>query len=617
MSFGVPVLRLLLLAVPLALAAYLYAHRRREGALTAVLSSEALGALIPSGARRARTWQAIAGLVVIAGLAVAASRPQLGFTWEQRVAKGLNIVVILDVSRSMDAEDVSPSRMERARRELTDFVGLLHEDSVGLVLVANGAFVRLPLTTDHGTFLWALEDTSTQTIAAQGTSISGGIDTATQMLTRAGAAGRAIVVVSDGELHDSPEALSAALLRAREADVHIYGFGVGEEAGAPIPLPEGGFKKDRAGNVVMSRLGADSLRALAAATGGAYVQAVSGDGDVRGLYEGEIRGNLKVEEREVRRQQVPIEAYQWPLAAALVALVGSALSGIGPRRRRPGISTALVAMFALALPLSAQAGSREEGLDAIERLDWSAAIDKLGQARVEDPSDTTAGQGLAEALYRSGRYREAEQVFLSLAAQDTSQEALYRYNAGNAAYRDGRLERAVEHYTAAGASDPKLASATKNGGAVKKEIALRERQEEQQQDGEQQDGEQQDGQQQDGQQQDGQQQDGQQQEGQQQDGQQQDGQQQDGEQQDGQQQEGQQQDGQQQDGQQQDGHQEVMEQGQPAGPDDGTEGDSGTVQTGVAADEDMTAEEAARLVDAVVDGRPRTRVTGDTTEKDW
>ena len=620
MTFGTPMLHALYLLVPLSVAAFLYAHRRRQGGLDALLSVEALRSIVPAGARQARTWQGIAGVVAVAGLVFAATRPQFGFTWETRSAKGLNIVVILDVSRSMDAQDVSPSRMERARRELTDLAGLLRGDSVGLVLVANGAYVRLPLTTDYGTFLWALGDTSTQTIAAQGTAMAGGIDSATQMLTRAGAAGRAVLVVSDGELHDPPEALSAALVRAREADVHIYALGIGEADGAPIPLPEGGFKKDRAGDLVTSRLDADALRALAAATEGAYVEAVPGDDDVRAIYEGEIRGKLTAEEREVKRDQVPNEAYQWPLAIALFALIGSAWAGIAPRTGKHGVPGALLLLLALAAPGVAQAGAREEGLDALAKKDWPTAIDKLGQARVEEPTDSTIGQGLGEALYRAGRHREAEQLFLHLAQRDEDHRALHFYNAGNAAYRDGRLEKALEHYAAAQKEDPTLTSASTNSEAVSKEIALRERAAEQQEEGQQ--GEPQEGQEgQQGEPEEGQEgQQGEPQEGQEgQQGEPKDGEPKDGEPKDGEPKDGEPKDGEPKAGEPNDGEPKAGE------PKAGEPGAADTAEGPVGADgegdepteEGLSAEEAARLVDSVVDGRPRTRVGGDTTEKDW
>lgn len=679
MNLGRPDLLVLMAIVPIAAVALVVAHRKRSAILHQLMSAEALASLVPPGALRARAAQALLGILAAAFLSAAAARPQIGFEWVQRKGQGLNVVVVLDVSRSMDAQDVSPSRLERARREITDLLGMVHGDSVGLVLVAEQAYLRLPLTTDYGTVQWAVGDSETGTMQAQGTEMAGGIDTATKMLTRASGAGRAIIVVSDGEFHDDPTELDAALGRATAADIRVYSLGVGEASGAPIPLPEGGFKKDSSGAMVLSKLDADQLRHLASATGGAYVQSVVGEDDVRGIYEGEIRAKLKVEEREVKREKIPNEWYQWPLGAALLSLVAGAGFGIGPRERRPpplpGAGKVLPLLFAalmLASAAPAWAAPRDEGLTAAKAQDWPVAIEKLGQARVEHPEDVEVGQALGTALYRAGRYRESEQVFQALAASDAPHRAVHEYNAGNAAYRDGRLEAAKGHFESAAKADPKLASAGKNGGAVKKEIALREQQEKQDQQGK--DGQQgqqgSDGQQQQAQNgQDGQQgqksQDGQQQQGQpSQDGQQaqtgqqgqqsQDGQQgqqgqqaQDGQQgqpQDGQQQGQEAQNGQQgQDGQQQQGQQAQngQPQGQQAGGDGQDQADADAAGAGgdlrqdgqtpdapskaamaAAAEgegdqEGMTPAAAARLVDSVKDGTPQMAVTGRSTEKDW
>ncbi|GDX79509.1 hypothetical protein LBMAG42_13200 [Deltaproteobacteria bacterium] len=621
MNFGRPELLVLLALVPLTAALVIVAHRRRARVLGALLSASALADLVPVGALRARAAQAVLAVVAALGLAFAAARPQLGFEWVQRKAQGVNLVVVLDVSRSMDAEDVSPSRMEQARRELIDLLGILRGDSVGLVLVANGAYLRLPLTTDYGTFLWVLQDTTTQTIAAQGTAMAGGLDTATQMLTRAGGAGKAIIVVSDGEFHDDEAAIAASLERVRAADIRVYSIGVGNEEGAPIPLSEGGFKKDTRGDMVLSKLNEAQLRAIALSTGGAYVRAVAGDDDVRGIYEGEIRAKLQAQEREVRREQIPHEQYQWPLSLALVALVGSAALGIGPGRRKARAKAALAAragaaLFGLGLlgafPSAAWAGAREEGLEAAKKEEWATAIDRLGQARVDDPADVEVGQALGESLYRAGRYRESEQVFSAMAAADTAHRASHQYNAGNAAYRDGRLEQALNQFEASKAADPKFPSASKNAEAVRKEISLREQKEQEQQQQEGREGEPQEGQQ--GQPQEGQQ--GEAQEGQQ--GEPQEGQQ--GEPQEGQQ--GEAQEGQQ--GEPKEGEQGEPKQGEQGEAAQGQEGDP--EQTGAASEveagegaggEKMTAAEAARLVDGVKDGRPHVSVGGRDTEKDW
>ena len=476
------------------------------------------------------------------------------------------------------------------------------------------------------------------------------------MLTRASGAGRAIIVVSDGEFHDDPTELDAALGRATAADIRVYALGVGEASGAPIPLPEGGFKKDSSGAMVLSKLDADQLRHLASATGGAYVQSVVGDDDVRGIYEGEIRAKLKVEEREVKREKIPNEWYQWPLGAALLSLVAGAWFGIGPRERRPpplsGAGKVLPLVFAalmLASAAPAWAAPRDEGLTAAKAQDWPVAIEKLGQARVEHPEDVEVGQALGTALYRAGRYRESEQVFQALASADARHRAVHEYNAGNAAYRDGRLEAAKGHFERAAQADPKLASAGKNGEAVKKEIALREQQQ-QQQDQQGKDGQQgqtsQDGQQQQAQngQQGQQSQEGQQ--GQEPQGQQgQQGQQsQDGQQSpDGQQAQSGQQGQQSPDGQQGQQQGQQAQNGRPQGEQAGGDGQDQADAAGAGGDlrqdgqtpdeaskaamaaaadgegdqEGMTPAAAARLVDSVKDGTPQMAVTGRSTEKDW
>ena len=481
MNFGRPDLLVLLGGVPAVAALLFWAHRRRASALESLLSASALADLVPAGALRSRAVQAVLALVTALALALGAARPQFGFDWVQRRSKGVNLVVVLDVSRSMDAADASPSRLEQARREILDLLLLLRGDSVGLVLVANGGYLRLPLTTDYGTFAWALQDTSTATIAAQGTALAGGLDVATGMLTRAGGAGRAILVVSDGEFHDDPTALATSLDAVRAEGIRVYSVGVGELEGAPIPLAEGGFKKDRSGDLVLSRLDEDQLRHLALSTGGVYARSVAGDSDVRGIYEGEIRKNQQDLEREVRREQIPHEWFQWPLGVALACLAIGAGFGIGPGRalrgalRSSGGKGALLVLAACLAPATGWAGTKEEGLAAVKAQQWPTAIEALGQARVDDPEDVEVGQALGEALYRVGRYRESEQVFTSLAAHDADHRASHQYNAGSAAYKDGRLEQALQQFEASKVEDSKFKSAGKNADAVRKEIALREK----------------------------------------------------------------------------------------------------------------------------------------------
>ncbi len=474
MMWARPDLVALLLLIPVVAMGGVYGLRARARLLSQLAAAEVLVGLLPPGVTRARAWQAVLGVVAVAGLAVAAAGPRYGFDWQQQKVEGIAMVVVLDVSRSMDAADVPPSRLERARREVVDLVGYLRGDSVGLVIFAAGPYVRIPLTVDYDTFLWALNDSETGTIRAQGTALAGAIDAARGLLGKAEGSGKAIVLVSDGELHDDDAALDAALASARDAGIRIYAVGIGDPAGAPIPLPEGGFKKDADGNVVLSRLEEGRLQRVASETGGAYVRAVPSDEDVRTLYQAEIRGKLAVAERGVRREKVWRERFQWPLAVGLVAMVASAALGIGRRQRRSAVAgVTLLLLASLLLPGPAWAGAAEEGAAALRAEQWKKAAERLGQARVEAPEDRSVAQGLAQALYRAGRYRESEQIFDTLAEQDPANRAVHLYNAGNAAYRGGRLAESLQSFEAAAKADPKLAAARTNAGAVQKEILAR------------------------------------------------------------------------------------------------------------------------------------------------
>ncbi len=604
MTWAMPSLLAALLLVPVVAVMAFVGWRRRCAALLEIASVELLVRLVPPGAGRARGWQAACAVVAACALGLAMAGPRLGFDYQQRKVQGVSIVVVLDVSRSMDAGDVSPSRLEVARRKVRDFSQALTGDSVGLVVFAAGAFARIPLTVDYDTFRWAVDDSSSGTIRAQGTSLGGAINAATQMLARAQGSGKAILLVSDGEAHDDASEVTAAVDRAKQEGIRIYALGVGDPAGAPIPMAEGGFKNDAAGGVVLTRLNEPRLKALASATGGAYVRAVASNDDVRALYQDEIRGKLEASERGERREKVWRERFQWPLVGGFLALVVSALMGIGRRRSASGsgAASAVVMAFVFASPLVANASSTSDGLAAYEQKNWEDAARLLGQARVEDPTDVAVGHALAESLYRTGRYREAEQVFESLAASDTDHKGTHLYNAGNSAYRGGRLDDAARDFAAASLADPSLAGAKKNGEAVEKEIALRLRakppDEKQDSDGDK-NGEEGEDQQADA-----------------------------GEKQ-------QEEDGVKQEESDDKGELEQgnngAEQGANGGQEDAVEGPSAgdmakqdgvpDETTTVAEPSDqpgvMSREDAARLVEGVKDGTPRVAVGGQDTEKDW
>ena len=609
----------LLLVLPLVFVMLVWGLRQRQRLLDLLLSSEMQAQLIDRGVAWRRRAQAWLSAISLTFLLLAAIGPQWGFEWLQQRMEGVTIVVLLDASRSMDATDQSPSRMDLARRTLIDFSNLLRGDAVGLVLFAGGAYTRLPPTVDYRSFRWALGDSSTDTLRAQGTALSGAFDIALKMLQRAEGSGKAILLVSDGEFHDEDAPLQASVARLAEAGIRVYALGVGTEEGAPIPLPEGGFKEDASGNVVVSKAAPERLRALAAATGGAYVQAVASEEDVQMLYEGEIRGKLQAQQRGVRDLKRWHDRYQWPLAVALFAGAASAFLGIRPGAFRFRRSGAAALLLFLLLPNAARAGAADDGLSAFNAKRWEDAIPLLGQARVGDPSDTRVARALAESLYRSGRYREAEQVYRSLAAQASNarEKAAWDYNAGRSAYQGGRLQESLQAFQEAAKGDPELAAAAHNAEVVQKELQMRLQQQPPPEDQQQQDPQEQGGE--------------------------------DQQQQAGQPGEQQQDPQQSQPGDQgQPGRPEqdpTAQQGNPQNSMDGTreeappppqgdpgaqppqeggeqpaevaEGEGTPVEESREDPDKMTAEQAERLVDGVQEGRPQVVVTGAAQGKDW
>ncbi|MEL6342599.1 MAG: VWA domain-containing protein, partial [Myxococcota bacterium] len=515
----------------------------------------------------------------------------------------LSMVIALDVSLSMDARDVSPSRMERARREIRDLAAMLAGDRVGLVLFAGGAYAQMPLTLDYGTLDRLARRAGTDTIRAQGSDLGAAIDKAVELLDASDAGDKAILIISDGE--DQVGDARAAAQRAADNGVHIYTIGVGTADGEPIPLARGGLKKDRAGKMVITKLDDRMLTEIAEIGQGAYVRSVAGASDMRAIYRDEIRGKLVAAEQAARREKIWQERYQWFLGAGILLLCLSYLLRPGPLR--------LNRHLALILAAGALAG----GGDALAQDDDRIA--KLTEAQVNNPDDMRIAEELSAALYQAGRYNDAARILSDIAqrAPDAGQQQRARYNAGLANYQAGKLVDAQQAWQAIVDTDPGNEAAQQNLQVVQQEIAARFQQQQQQQQQQQdQQGDQQ--QQQDQQQQDGQQQDQQQQDGQQTD---QTQQQEQGESQQEQSESQQEHDGSFEEGPEEQAlPPEAMAAGEETDeePTQGQDGEAVSVGEPGEPGEEMSEEAAARLLDGVEEGEPRVQINpGSRGGSDW
>ena len=224
-------------------------------------------------------------LVALALLIVAAARPQFGQQEKTIKRQGIEVMVALDISNSMLAEDVAPNRLDRAKQMLTKMINSMVDDKVGLVVFAGDAFTQLPITCDYVSAKMFLNTITPALIPTQGTAIGAALQTAiTSFGGEQTEAGRAIVLITDGENHED-DAVAVAK-KAKELGIQVFVVGIGKPEGAPIPLPgSNDYIKDRSGKVVVSRLGEEMCQQIAQAGNGIYVRCDNTNTAMRALQQ--------------------------------------------------------------------------------------------------------------------------------------------------------------------------------------------------------------------------------------------------------------------------------------------------------------------------------------------
>jgi len=337
-------LALLALAlIPAVALFFAWAARQRRRALDAFVAASLQPAVAPDLDPRRRRIRATLRTIAIGLVIVALGAPMWGFRWEEVKREGIDLVIAIDTSRSMLANDVKPNRLERAKLAVRDLLTQLDGDRVALIAFAGTAFTQCPLTLDYGAFAESLDATEVGIIPKGGTAIATAIETALNTFEGRQGKHQALIVITDGEDHDG--AIDEAIKRASERGVKIYTVGFGTQDGELIPGESGGFLKDRSGQVVKSRLDEETLKKIAVETGGAYMHAGGTTFGLAELYRDYI---ATMEKRELastleRRYE---HRYQIPLALAFLLLLAERL--IGDRRvdRRRRSADAVVALVA-------------------------------------------------------------------------------------------------------------------------------------------------------------------------------------------------------------------------------------------------------------------------------
>ena len=503
MSFGAPEWLWALLLVPLLVALFVQSEHRGLKRLQQFVSARLLPQLAGTVNRTRRLVRFGLLLLGLALAIISLAQPRWGYTFEDVKRKGLDLLVAVDTSRSMLSNDVQPSRLDRVKLAIQDLIDQLQGDRVGLIAFAGRAFLQAPLTIDYDAVVEAVNDLDTKTIPEGGTNISSAITLATQSFGKSAMGNRALIIFTDGE-ELSGDAVKTAKAAAADAGVRIFTVGVGTPQGSLIPVTgdngDTSFVKDSAGQVVKSKLDDKRLREVAEATGGFYLHLENGPRTMQQV-QSEGLAKMQAAEMDVRLSRRPIERYEWPLGAALIAL---ALSILIPERKRvrlrahipapdrdavrrvaggPAKAAGVAAVLLMFLCSSALATA--PGITAYQQgkfenayKEFQETLKSHPQSRAEEKLQFDSGT----AAYKLKDYNKALESFSqALLTPDTGLQNKGHYNLGNTLYQRGEMQKsdekklsdwtnALDHYEQSLKLDPENKEAKDNYEYVKKKI---------------------------------------------------------------------------------------------------------------------------------------------------
>jgi Ca-activated chloride channel family protein len=311
--------------IPVAILVYWLAMRMRKKAIRNFAETSLYARLAPESSVSKKNLKFILSLIAITLLVWAMIDPEIGMHPEKLERKGSDIVICLDVSNSMNAQDIMPSRLERAKQAIEKLITELHGDRIGIVVFAGQAYVQLPLTTDGGAAKMLLGTINTNMISVQGTSIGSAIDTSVDLFTQqantGNGRGKSIILITDGENFED-DALSAAK-SAAEKGITIHTIAMGSAEGAPIPTysngQQSGFMKDKDGNTVVTKLDLNLMQQIAVAGNGSCVRATTSDAGLETILDQIRKMGTKITEETVFRDHE--EQFELFIIPALLILL--------------------------------------------------------------------------------------------------------------------------------------------------------------------------------------------------------------------------------------------------------------------------------------------------------
>ncbi len=319
----------LLVLLPLLLITGLMIKQRTK--LLARMAQQGLWpTLLPGLSLRRLRFKNVLRLAILALLITALARPQWGFKWEEVKQRGLSIIVTLDTSKSMLAQDIKPNRLQQAKWGVRDLVRELRGDRIGLVAFAGAAFLQCPATIDYAAFLMMLDDVYAGIVPVGGTDLFQALETSIESFEKMkeSASDKVIILISDGEGHTGDPLV--LLKKLKEQGIRVFTIGVGSKDGSMIETSDG-LVKNEDGHVIKSHLNEELLERIAFETGGFYVRSAPGDFGLERVYQQGI-AELQREEHESRISKTWTERFQWLIGVALLLLLLEAM--VRPTKKR-------------------------------------------------------------------------------------------------------------------------------------------------------------------------------------------------------------------------------------------------------------------------------------------
>lgn len=444
MNLAHPAWLLVWIAVPIFVCCALLFGRHKNQRWTGFVAKRLKGKLMKHHHPLPRRLALAALLTSIVILALVMARPQGDEGVKTEKTEGKNIMIALDLSRSMRAQDVKPDRLAQAKIVIYELLDSLKSDRVGLIAFAGTPYLSAPLTIDHAAVKETVEQMDETWLPKGGSDIAAAVQLASETLKKTGQKNNALIVISDGEEHEGD--LDAIIADAEKAGVTIIAVGVGTEDGAYVPHPD--FPDgmvDEEGNRVLSRLQPKVLQKLATETGGRYVVAGLGS-DIPGLVKGSIEG-LDAFEMEGKQTKIVIEFFQWPLLPAILFLMAAIVAGT----RWKGLAASSTLAFLLSFP-QLKADLTSDANRAFSEKKYEQARDHFkALADDKDNSNTASryrlGQGLA--AYEAQDFREARSAYsAALLAEDPEVKAEAHNGMGNTLFQLGWLGLSGSRYPA-------------------------------------------------------------------------------------------------------------------------------------------------------------------------